>query len=212
MTASQPGGATNGPGSPLADPAISPPHPLSLWSEYAKTIVGLATGVLAVLATFATSYIDRARAATPWASGALIAACVLLLGAIWCSIFVAGGLIGQARADVTKKDSPNRIAAYSNISFLLLFGGMISLFSFLSIIQFASGRNDATTALNLAEDIGAKNCKYLRSTNLKSMTFDEAKSQWMITLQTQCALSGNGQPQQWTILVTEGKITSIESP
>jgi len=184
------------------------PHPLALWNDYAKTIVGLASGVLAVLATFATNYIDRA-AESGYALFALITASSFFAVAIALSIFVCGGIIGQAR-NLEGKRPLEKIALQSNLAFFALFIGMLSLVGFIYAIG-SSSKSDASNALRVAEAFQAPVCSNTADHTLQAMSFDEVKLEWTVSFRVSCRIGRKLVPRVVAVVVRKSKITAVQA-
>jgi hypothetical protein len=190
------------------NPEAQPPHALSLWSDYAKTIIGLATGVLAILATFATSFFEKVSGL--WASITLGGTCILLLAAIVLSMFVAGHIIDRARTDLRSPPALRQIAALSNVSFAALFLGMMLLFVFLIVAELAPER-DAEDALKVAMAFRDTSCPRILQKSLRSIELASAKTEWHVVLILKCAEKQKTNIYSEEISVRNGKIVDVRT-
>jgi hypothetical protein len=189
------------------------PNSLSLFSDYAKTTITLASGILAITATFASSLVSSGSGLAVWW---LIASWLALAVSIGFSIFLAGGVInesrsiekGETRTVDAKKASWNKLAFLSNAAFWSLAAGLVLLFVFVGVEQFRIKEAVKFSIAWQALSSTRAPCGSPGGWTLRSAHYDSGKGRWHLIAAATC---GTREPRTalWFITVSKGAITSI---
>lgn len=190
------------------------PGTLSVTGDYAKTIITLASAILAVTATFGSSLIEHAVARLLWL---LVVSMGALMISIVCSTLVLTEVVSQTRAAevaaapatgeaaIPGSKAWNRLARRSNAAFLFLVIGLIALLFLGILTRAAASPDDLAAAVKAALATPGLPCK-ATSADVRSARFDDADRHWEVLLRLRC-----GRVATFSLVtVTEQKVTSVE--
>lgn len=201
------------------------PDPLSLFSDYAKTAITLASAILAITAGFATALLGHtltgiAIAALTAFWGALVASIILsiqlatgVISAVRPPLPDANGAVHQPTPDENKR-SWNRLAFYANGAFYTLAFGLFSLGVLFAIAQAVTKKEPVplADALRALDSVGSRLCSIKPgSMRLQSATYDGGTKQWLLTLSRPCYPQAVPRTTYLLVSVRDDTVTSIEA-
>lgn len=193
-----------------------PPNSLSIFSDHAKTIIGLSSAILAISGSFVTAFLERpldlSVYAVLWGSWILLA-----LSIVW-SIFAVGRVVREARL-IEKPGSHlgepdwDCISLFSNLAFWSLFLGLVLLVVFAVLVQESgknAGHTDLSTALRATEAQGNSICKVNRKRlRLQAANYEKSGDQWTILLAWPCLGKAPNSYDTLYAVVSRGVVYSI---
>jgi len=188
-------------GSPEFD-RDKPPNQWNSINDYSKTIITLASGLLAITVTFSGQLIGKSN--DRWSTGLLIGTWIILVMTIFSGVLTATFVIQFLR---NNKDGKYAIL-FANVSYLTLaLAGLLFLAFGIYTVGFSNKSWDAATSVEQAlkkmpEFTGNADAKW----NLQSLQWDESSKTYKLLI------AGDRTADKFTIIVEPAntRITKVE--